>query len=416
VPHAGYPYSGPVAAAAFRRLKGHRYDGVIVIGFTHRLPFEGSSVDTREAYQTPLGLLPIDREAAAALQTHPGVGHIEAAHGSGEHSVEVELPFLQVALENPKVVPVLMGSAGAEDARQLADALAALARTGEYLFVFSTDLSHYHPYEEARRRDEATVGAMLSETPQAVARLFRAGRMEACGQGPILASLFLSARLGHLKPELIRSANSGDTAGDRSRVVGYAAIAMHDRLGPPGERLSAESGAVLVRAARAVLDSHFAGEQPKLFSQEERAQLSQEQGLFVTLRTQGRLRGCIGRIESDQPLAAILPQVALDAALRDPRFPPVTAEELGALEIEVSVLTKPERLAGLEELVPGRDGVILSHDGHQGVFLPQVWDETGWTRVEFLRELASQKAELPPDAWQRAALFTFQDQVFTERN
>ena len=422
VPHAGYPYSGPVAAAGFRQVQGHAYDGVVVVGFTHRLRFPGSSVDTRDAYETPLGTIPVDQEAAAFLQASPGLGHVEEAHESGEHSLEVELPFLQATLPGFRLIPVLMGGDGLAEAGQLADALARLAARGDYLFVFSTDLSHYHPDAEARALDEGTVHAILFETPQAAHRLFAGGKLEACGRGPILTSLLLAARLGYPERRLVRYANSGDTAGDRSRVVGYAAIAMHDRPLETASRLSPEAGQALVAAARGSLERSLgppggrggsgAGDgTPPL---ERYPELERPSGLFVTLRQQGRLRGCIGRIETDEPLATAVQAVALDAALRDSRFAPVSPEELPGLHVEVSVLTPPVKLARLEELVAGRDGVILEHRGRRGVFLPQVWEETGWTRMEFLRELASQKAGLAPDAWQQAALFVFQDQIFEE--
>lgn len=416
VPHAGYRYSGPVAARAFRQLAGRSYDGVVVVGFTHRLPFAGSSVDTRESYVTPLGAVPIDQEAAAFLLRAPGLAHVEEAHTSGEHSLEVELPFLQVALERFRLVPVLMGTATLADAARLAEALAALARTGDYLFVFSTDLSHYHPYEEAVRRDERTLQSLRVETPSAVDRLFAHGMLEACGRGPIVTSLLLAERLGYLRPELLFYANSGDTAGDRSRVVGYAALMMVDRPAPPAGGFSVEAGMALVRMARASLEQSLAGQprSPEALSLERYPELSRPTGVFVTLRKDGALRGCIGRITSDEPLAASVPVVALDAALHDPRFSPVRAEELDALEVEVSVLTPPVKLDRLEDLVPGRDGVILEYEGRSGVFLPQVWEETAWTRVEFLQELAHQKAGLPPDAWQRATLYVFQDQTFEE--
>lgn len=415
-PHAGYPYSGPIAGAAFRQIQGYTYDGVVVVGFMHRMSFPGASVDAREAYETPLGLIPVDLEAVGFLQTQRGIASREEAHAAEEHSLEVMLPFLQVALGDVKLVPILMGSVSYEDAAALAEALAALAKRGDYLFIFSTDLSHYHPYDEAVRIDERTVGAMLFETPQAVHRLFEGAALEACGRGPILTSLLLSAALGHLKPELVRYANSGDTAGDRSRVVGYAAIAMADQpVTSTTPRLSPDAGQALVQAARTSLTHWFAQRSlPPLPELERFPELSKAQGVFVTLRRDRALRGCIGRIQSDEPLATSVPLVALDSALRDARFAPVTAEELGTLHIEVSVLTPPVRLASLNDLVAGRDGVILELQNHSGVFLPQVWDETGWTREEFLRELASQKAGLPPDAWQRATLYVFQDQIFEE--
>lgn len=415
VPHAGYQYSGLVAANGFRQLQGRHYDGVVVVGFTHQAQFDGASVDTREAYLTPLGEIPVDQEAVAVLQTYPGMTHVEAAHESGEHSLEVELPFLQASLDQFRLVPILMGGDGLQEAGQLADALAGLARLGDYLFVFSTDLSHYHPYDDAERIDDGTINGILSETPQAMQRLFAAGQAEACGRGPILTSLLLAQKLGYLKRELLYRANSGDTYGNPSSVVGYAAIGMFDRPTATKQLLSSKAGHALVTAARAILEEVIGASKTthapglKGFSE-----LAVSRGMFVTLRKNGQLRGCIGRIESNQPLAVILRDVAIDAATHDPRFPPVTAGELPDLEIEVSVLTPPTPLASINELVPSRDGVILDAQGHRGVFLPQVWDETGWTRTEFLQELASQKAGLAPDAWQRATLLIFQAQVFEE--
>ncbi len=422
VPHAGYPYSGVVAASAFRQLLGQTYDGVVVVGFTHRFQFDGISVDTVEAYETPLGRLPIHQEAVKFLQTFDGVGHVEEAHESGEHSLEVQLPFVQVALGDVRLVSVLMGSASLEDAQRLAEALAALSQRGDYLFVFSTDLSHYHPYDQAQTIDERTVNAMLFETPQAVDRLFGAGQLEACGRGPILASLLLSAKLGYLEFHLLRYANSGDTAGDRSRVVGYAAIGIYERPAVSVGRLSSEAGMALVQAARQVLERGL-GVKPSeregvIKEITERLngypELSAANGTFVTLRKRGQLRGCIGRIQTPQSLAETVPVVALDSALRDTRFNPVRPEELQDINVEVSVLTEPVQLADIRDLVPGRDGVILEQQGHSGVFLPQVWEETGWTRVEFLQELSSQKAGLPPDSWRQATLHVFQDQIFAE--
>jgi len=421
-PHAGYPYSGIVAARSFREVQGQSYDVVIVVGFTHRDQFDGASVDDRESYQTPLGTIPVDTEAVAFLKTWPKLDYVERAHDSQEHSLEVMLPFLQVALGEFRLVPILMGSVDYTDAQFLADALAALAKRHDALFVFSTDLSHYHPYEEAMRRDERTVNALLFETPQAADRLFSLGYLEACGRGPIVTSLLLAQRLGYPQRRLLAYANSGDTAGEKSRVVGYAALGMYDHPSlPPEEAISREAGMALVKAARLVLDMHLRPSryENRLISLglDEAPELTRARGLFVTLRKHGQLRGCIGRIRNtDTPLAHLLPTVALDAALRDARFPPLSAEELDEVTVEVSVLSPPQPVQRPEELVAGRDGVVLEKDGNSGVFLPQVWTETGWTRGEFLQELARQKAGLAPDAWQEAQLFTFQDQVFEEES
>ena len=416
VPHAGYDYSGLIAAAGYRQLQGHRYHGVVVVGFTHRVQFPGVSVDTRSAYDTPLGTLPVDLEAVAVLLSHPGITHQEEAHELDEHSLEVQLPFIQTALDHPRIVPVLMGNARLENAAALADALAHLARLGDYLFIFSTDLSHYHPYGEAEELDEGTVNAMLYETPQATHRLFEQAELEACGKGPIVTALMLAAKLGYPDRKLLSYANSGDTAGNPSSVVGYAAIGMYDHPAEKaGPRLSPAAGQAMAAAARQALERSIGKREPaQPVRLEKFSELSRASGLFVTLRKAGRLRGCIGRIRNGESLAASLRPVALDAALHDSRFQPVRPEELGELQVEVSVLTPPRKVADPKQIVAGRDGVILEFQGHSGVFLPQVWDETGWTRTEFLQELASQKAGLPPDAWERADLYVFQDQIFEE--
>ncbi len=420
VPHAGYRYSGPVAASAFRLLRGQRYDGVVVVGFMHRFVFEGVSVDIQDSYQTPLGLIPVDQAGVHALKVWQGANHsqsirfVHEAHEAPEHSLEVMLPFLQATLGEFKLVPVLIGRADAKVLEHLADALAELAKRGDYLFVFSTDLSHYHEYQTAKFIDERTVNSIMFETPQAIDRLFDLGLVEACGRGPITTALFLGAKLGYLRQQLISYANSGDTAGDHASVVGYAAIGLFDQPAPP-EGLPEVAGWALVQAARRSLGEWLVrGQTPEPVSVEQYPELARSSGVFVTLRRHGALRGCIGRLQTKESLAQSVPQVALDAALQDTRFSPVTADELDELEVEVSVLTPAKRLATLKDLVPGRDGVILEHDEHHGVFLPAVWAETGWTRLEFLRELASQKAGLPADAWRKATLLTFQDQVFVE--
>lgn len=416
LPHAGYRFSGTVAARGMREIQDRHYDAVVVVGFTHQDQFEGASVDLRDIYETPLGRIPVDLEAAQFLRSQPGIGYAEGPHGSGEHSLEVMLPLLQVALGEFRLVPVLMGSARPQDAARLAQALVKLAKQGDYLFIFSTDLSHYHAYEQALEQDRTTLNALAGETASAVSRLFDEEALEACGRGPIMAGLLLAEQMGYLERRVLLYRNSGHTFGDKNRVVGYAAIAMRPRSDAgPEARISAQAGRALVRAARLVLHANVQGTEPPPLGLEEYPDLARAQGLFVTLRKQGRLRGCIGRIQnSGTPLAQLLPTVALDAALRDPRFPPLAAEELPGISLEVSVLSPPQRVRRPDEIVAGRDGVVIVSGDRTGVFLPQVWQETRWTREEFLRELASQKAGLHPDAWKDATLLTFQDQIFEE--
>ena len=425
VPHAGYEYSGPVAGAAFRAVQGHEYDAAVIVGFSHRAAFEGISVDQVDTYRTPLGLVPVDLSAVKQLQeldralaqTEENLlHHNPQAHEEPEHSLEVMLPFLQVSLDQLRIVPVIIGEARPEQLFRLGKLLAEFSRQGDYLFVFSTDLSHYHSYDEAVQIDQRTVDALLSETPQAVERLFANSMIEACGRGPILTGLMFAVKRGYLKRQLLGYATSANASGDRSRVVGYAAIGLYDGTAPPARLISEDAGLALVKAARLALEQALEmGQSPEVASiLQPYPELQQAAGLFVTLRRGGELRGCIGRIQTSEPLASSLPVVALEAALKDPRFNPVEAHELQDIHIEVSVLTLPQPLHEPRDVLAGRDGVVLDYRGHQGVFLPTVWEETGWLRIEFLRQLASQKAGLDPDAWRQATLSAFQDQVFEE--
>ncbi len=423
-PHAGYAFSGPVAANAFRLLRGHTYDAVVVVGFTHRESFAGSSVDVRAGYETPLGIVPVDLEATRQLLESgasqnggaPVLSTLEAPHASSEHSLEVMLPFLQAALGSFKLIPIMMGEPSAAHAQALAEALAQLARKGDYLFVFSSDLSHYRPYDDARRVDERTVNALLFETPQAVDRLFTQRQLEACGRGPLMTALFLSDKLGYLDRTLVRYANSGDTTGRRDSVVGYAALVFYER--PSDQQqvggIAPEAGQALVALARRTLERSIGKKELPDAVASEHPDLKRTNGVFVTLWKGGELRGCIGRIDAGDPLSTSVPIVALDAALRDPRFSPLQPDELSQIRVEVSVLTQPQHLPDLQALVPGRDGVVMRAGEKRGVFLPSVWESTGWTRIEFMRELASQKTGIPADDWASADLFTFRDQVFAE--
>jgi AmmeMemoRadiSam system protein B/AmmeMemoRadiSam system protein A len=419
-PHAGYRYSGPIAASAFKQVQPHAYDTVIVVGFTHRLRFDGIALDTATAYATPLGGIAVDTKRAEQLVIDYPQLFVERpeAFTHGEHSLEVMLPFLQVALSDFKLIPLMMGSANTQEAELLAEALAPWVRSGEALVVFSSDLSHYHPYAQAQALDQRLLASLRVETAHALARLFNQRAFEACGRGPLIASLFLAQRLNYAQPIVLQAANSGDTTGDKTKVVGYASVAFVPRESEANTsaRLSAEAGQALVYYARWVLHDHYGLPQsgalkPNLAAYPE---LKQAQGIFVTLHKAGTLRGCIGRIATQEPLHQSLPRVALQAALEDPRFAPVTAEELEDIAIEVAVLSPPRAIPSAEAIVPGRDGVVLVYGDKQGVFLPSVWQSTGWTRSEFLSELAHQKAGLPATTWKHANLYTFQDQVFAE--
>jgi len=394
VPHAGYVYSGPVAAHAYAQLaplRG-RIRRVVLLGPTHRVAVRGLAAPSVAAFETPLGRVPIDRDALARIADLPQVVTSDAAHAH-EHALEVQLPFLQSVLGNGfALVPLAVGDAGADD---VAEVLERLWGGDETLVVVSSDLSHYLPYAEAAAVDRAAVDRILALDAAL-------DHEAACGATPI-NGLLRVARRHALVPRLLDLRNSGDTAGDRSRVVGYCAVAFEPAAGdvvPESVDDDASLGAALIgHARRAIADALGRPVEP---APSHRA-LAEPGATFVTLRIGGKLRGCVGTLEARGPLVDDVQMQALAAAFRDPRFEPLRADEFAAIEIEVSLLTPAEPLPPLDEaaaraaLRPGVDGGVLEWRGRRATLLPQVWDERP-DPAAFLAAL-KRKAGLPADFW-----------------
>ncbi|MBK7791701.1 MAG: AmmeMemoRadiSam system protein B [Betaproteobacteria bacterium] len=380
VPHAGYVYSGPVAAFAYARLAaaGERIRRVVLLGPAHRVAVRGLAVPEATAFATPLGDVEVDAEAVARALALPQVCVSASAHAQ-EHSLEVQLPFLQVVLGEFRVVPFVVGAATADEVAAVLDLLWGGPET---LIVVSTDLSHYHRYDDARAIDRGTVEQVLALTPGL-------DHEQACGATP-LNGLLLCARRRALVPELLDLRNSGDTAGDRARVVGYAAFAFAaGAAGPrrrggggPPHRAEAkvsdrELGGVLLRHARAAIAERL--DAPARLPPVHAA-LADPGATFVTLTQRGELRGCIGSLEPRRRLDVDVRENAVAAAFLDPRFSPLRRHEFDAVVVEVSLLGRSEPLAFddeaelLAQLLPGRDGLIIEHQGRRATFLPQVWD------------------------------------------
>ncbi len=417
LPHAGYVYSGWTAAHAGQVLRGRHYAKVIVVAPDHRVGLRNAVISDVDAYQTPLGRIRLHPDAGRLRRRNPlfGSSHRSDNH---EHALEVVLPYLQHYLGPFELVPIVLGPG---DIDRLADALTPLLEA-DTLLVISSDLSHYLPYEKARAHDRKTLDLITRLAVDAL------GQREncACGKIPLQVLMTLARRL-EWEPVLLHYANSGDTAGDKGRVVGYAALAFFGADAGEGARppedLSRHQGARLVSLARetitaAIRNGRFEGA-PDL-SLQETAVFDQRRGNFVTLQTRGRLRGCIGKLVTDEPLHVSVSRNALGAAFRDPRFPPLAASELETLSISVSVLSPPKRLDYrdandlLERIVPHRDGVILQQGAARATFLPQVWEQLPEPEV-FLSALC-RKAGLPPDSWRRGKLVvhTYRAQSFDE--
>ncbi len=385
VPHAGYIYSGPVAASAFSLIRGGKgtINRVVLVGPVHRVPVKGVALSSASFFETPLGMIPLDSNAAQELADVPEIIVSDAAHGM-EHSLEVQLPFLQRVLGEFSLIPLAVGDTGAGVVAQL---LERLWGGPETLIVISTDFSHYKSYEAARIMDDATIQSLLNLQ-------LLTSYEQACGALPV-NGLIVAARHKGLVPRLIDVRNSGDTAGDKDRVVGYASLALYEKASVQDDR-----GRLLLAIARATLSSRFG----ILHAVDESAPWLAEPGAcFVTLTKGGELRGCIGSLEPYRPLLQDLKQNALAAAFRDPRFPALELGELDKIRVEVSLLSSVSTIIfsdeadALAQLRPGIDGVIFEYGANRGTFLPQVWEQVPHPRDFFMH--LKLKAGLKPDFW-----------------
>ncbi len=386
VPHAGYVYSGPVAASGYARLAAvaGSIRRVALLGPAHRVALRGLALPAAESFASPLGEVALDRQAIEDIADLPQVVVSEAAHAL-EHSLEVHLPFLQTLLGGFQLLPLVVGNASADEVAQV---LERVWGGPETLIVISSDLSHYLPYDAARETDAAAVERMLRLEPGL-------DHAQACGATPVNGLLAL-ARRRRLSAELLDLRNSGDTAGDKTRVVGYAALAFYESSLPqPDER-----GEILLAAARGAIGERFGAAPLALPS---RPWLREPGASFVTLTLGGDLRGCIGSLEAHRPLLEDVQGNAVAAAFRDPRFAPLGNQEFARVRVEVSELSRAEPLEfeseshALSLLRPHVDGLILEYGRQRGTFLPQVWENLPQPE-QFLAQL-KRKAGLPADFW-----------------
>jgi MEMO1 family protein len=425
-PHAGYVYSGPIAAYAYRAVQGQTYDTVVVIGPSHRDPFTGLSVYDTTRFDTPLGQIPCDRELIGRLiGAHPNIGYRPSAHRD-EHSLEVQVPFLQRALTGFKIVMVVVGGRDPEAELTLVTALADYAKKKRLLVVASSDLSHYHGYGEANRLDAVALKSIAALDAQALEKDIRTGRCEACGILPVLITMDYAKRMGARQGVLLKQANSGDTAGPKDQVVGYAALAFwrdgaagggkaaahQERTASDGRLDGAARSELLGIARRAIEGTVRGGRAPEAASSNPALQVPQ--GAFVTITSGGQLRGCIGTFREDTPLFRTVAQMAVAAAREDPRFPPLTEAELPKIHLEISALTPMKPVTDVSRIEVGRHGLYVTKGFNSGVLLPQVATDYGWDRTTFL-EQTCRKAGLPKDAWKEGAkILSFEAEVFGE--
>lgn len=403
-PHAGYQFSGSVAGYTYKNLP-RDIKTVILIGPAHYYPLRGAAVYRRGYFRTPIGDVRINQRLADRLISEENSVVFEPRAFEKEHSLEVQIPFLQRRLKDFTIVPVLVGAPEEKTIRHLISGLTELMRNNkDTVLIASSDLSHYHPYDEALRIDRRFLSAIERFSIEEVQACLSRAECEACGAWPVLISMAVARNLGATEAVVYKYANSGDTYGDKSRVVGYGAIGFYRR------GLTDEQKRTLLDIARKTIESYVRHKKVPEFNISDKRLLSNG-ATFVTVKDRyGNLRGCIGNIYPYIPLYQSVIRNAISAVSADPRFPPVRPEELSGINLEISVLSPLEPLRNPDEIKIGRDGLFIVKGPYSGLLLPQVPVEFGWDRQTYLRELCH-KAGLPEDAWKDGELYRFTAEV-----
>jgi MEMO1 family protein len=429
VPHAGYVYSAPVAAFAYKAIEGKPFKTVVIVGNSHHEGYEGASVYNHGKFRTPLGDVEVDEDLAGRLLAYnPKAIYCRDSPHIPEHSLEVQIPFLQKVLGSFKIVPILLGTESKGVADVLGDALAENAGP-DTLVIASSDMSHYPPYANAVFADGKVANAIASGSEENVERTIR--QLESmgvpnaatflCGEGAVKSVMHYADKIGAKTGQLLKYENSGDAAGTKDRVVGYCAVAFSSEGGSnmpakqnkDEEVLNKDEQQELLKLAKMTVESVVkTGKKPDYAN--KMPGLDRPLGAFVTLREKGELRGCIGRFEPDVPIHEVVMEMAIAAATQDYRFPPVSEGELGKLEYEISVLSPLRKVKSWKEIEIGKHGVEVARGMRRGVFLPQVATETGWDLETFMNNLCEHKAGLPADSWKdpKTDIFVFTAQVF----
>jgi AmmeMemoRadiSam system protein B/AmmeMemoRadiSam system protein A len=416
-PHAGYIFSGQTAAYGYKLVKGKAYKTIVVIGPAHSIGFNGASVYTQGSFKTPLGAIEIDRQfAGKLLNVHPDIV-FDPSVFEREHSIEVQLPFLQMTLKDFKIVPIMMGSCDLSQCSRLAALLKnAIGARTDVLVIASTDMYHGVDYDECDIVDNLTLSYLANMDENGLYKGLQAGTLQLCGGFPVVTTMMLAKSLDHEKAFVLSHTNSAIVTDKKikgSWTVGYSSIVIDREQGAQTMLLTKEQQKKMLELARRSIETYLKTGK-KLQVTETDPVLTKQMGAFVTLHRNGELRGCIGNMVGSQPLYLTIRDMAVESATGDPRFTPVKPADLKDIDIEISVLSPMEKVDSADKIEMGVHGVLVRRGFNSGVFLPQVATETGWSKEEFLSQLCSQKAGLPADAWKdkNTDLYIFTAEVF----
>ena len=418
-PHAGYDFSGSTAAWGYKLIKGRAYKTIVVIGPSHYYGFKGASIYPEGIFHTPLGDLEIDKEFTQKLLNKDSEIFFEPRAFEKEHSVEVQLPFLQKVLPDFKIIPIVMGDCSFSTCQKLASLIQqAIGQRQDVLVVASSDMYHGYDYQEADIIDNLTLSYLKNMDAGGLYNGLRQGKLQLCGGFPVVSTLILAKELGHNKLKILEHTNSALVTGKKIKgiwTVGYTSCAI-DKEGEDA-MLNANQRKRLLEIARKSIEAYLkTGKRLELT--ESDPLLLKEMGSFVTLHKHGDLRGCIGNLIGDKPLYLMVRDMAVESAMNDPRFSPVQLTELENIEIEISVLSPLERINDPDKIKLGVHGVLVRRGFNSGVFLPQVATETGWSKEEFLSNLCAHKAGLSSSAWKDKSteFYIFTAEVFSEKD
>lgn len=433
VPHAGLVYSGQIAAHAYKILENSGIKRVILCGPSHRYRFNGLSVyGPGVQWETPLGMIACNDDLCQhLLNFNKNVNVIPEAHYQ-EHCLEVQLPYLQTVLTRPEIVPVLIGPQDHGTVKLLSEALQSLPFDSQTVMIASSDWQHYRPASEGWKYDSTGIKCLEDLDPDRLENYLQTGKVEMCGGGVTVAVVKAALAKGANRLKILKYGDSGDVSGDKTAVVGYVAAVLYKADEKENDsrktdvkktsnmekdlekyELSDTDKKQLLQIARRSIESYLAdGTIPEF---EVPGNLSLPGAAFVTLEKGETLRGCIGHVMAVEPLYKTVATCAVQAAVSDPRFPPVQAREMKDIHIEISVLTPQQKVASLDEIEVGRDGLVIAMGNNRGLLLPQVATDYGWNKTEFLQHTC-RKAGLPIDAYKspEASIYKFQALVFGE--
>ncbi len=432
-PHAGYVFSGRIAASAISTTpENAKFSNIFIIGSSHIMAFDGASVWHTGDFITPLGRAVVNREIANKLRNenkvfdYPTNAHIQ------EHSLEVQIPLIQYYYtSSPKIVPIIVGTTNSNTLKMIAVALRPWF-TPENLFIISSDFSHYPSYNDAVSVDNLTSEGLISGDPKTFLNALKKNSSSnirglvtsMCGWTSGLVILNLVAENENLVFKKIAYCNSGDSSfGGKDEVVGYHAIAIFEKTGNPDVDEKASESFTFTRdeveqlfsiSRNSIKTMLYENKGISIDEAKMTKALKEPLGAFVTLKIDGVLRGCIGRFISSDPLYEIVKASAVSSAFEDPRFPALTRQEFEKIDIEITVLGPLRKINNIKDIVLGKHGIYIKKDLRSGTMLPQVATEYGWTVEEFLGHTSRDKAGLGWDGWKNAEIFIYEGLVLEE--